>query len=376
MSDVIKIGPYHKIHLEPELYEVKVANGRITDVSIEQGFTHRGIEKLLESKTLKQGVLLAERVCGLCSQAHSQAYCTAVENTLGQEIPKRADYIRALAFELDRLHSHFMWFVLLFHTLKDTETFSRLLNEREKLMDLIEVLFGNRVHFSVNTLGGVKRDVSKNALDSAGQLLSHLKELIDFTSKRLEVHKQKLTGIGLLPKERARAYGVVGPVLRASGIASDIRIDDPYSVYGELEFEVPVEDSCDVWGRAAVRVRELYESLKLVKQIIARMPEGEIAAELVQPPVNEDCGRVEAPRGELIYYVRLNGTNFPERIKLRPPTYVNDPSVVEMLRDEPIEKLPLILESIDRCISCTNRITVVDETRGTVKRVALEELMK
>lgn len=376
MAKVMKIGPYHPLNLEPEIYEVTVRDGKIVDVGIEQGYTHRGIERLMESKSLSQDVLLAERVCGLCSQAHSTAYCQAVEKIFGTEIPPRANYIRSLVFEMDRLHSHYMWFVLLFHTLHMDEHLIRVLDARERLMDLLEPICGNRVHFSINNLGGVRRDVSRGMLAKVKTLTDDLTKLSDNIMKALKDAAPKLSGIGLLPRDRARAYGVVGPVLRASGINSDIRKDDPYAAYQEVDFDVPTEDGCDVFSRALVRARETLESIKLVQELIDHMPEGEIRAELGGPPVGEDFSRVEAPRGELIYYARLNGTNYPERIKLRPPTYVNDPALAEMLVGEKLANLPPILESLDRCISCTNRITVVDERTARSRRISLDELRR
>lgn len=374
MSEILKIGPYHPLVIEPELYEISVSDGKVSDVKISMGYTHRGIERLMQTKTIKQGLFLAERVCGLCSQAHSTAYCTAVENVFDLEVPPRADYIRTLVFELDRLHSHYMWFVLLFHTIHDTESFSRILNFREKLMDIIEAICGNRVHFSVNAVGGVRRDVSPSVLKSLISSLDEFPAIDEEILKAMKAASPKLSGIGLLPKEKARAYAVVGPILRASGISSDIRKDDPFAAYGEIDFDVITEDGCDVLSRAMVRLRENQESSRIIRQLVDRMPGGEIKAEVGKPPVGEDCGRVEAPRGELIYYARLNGTNYPERIKLRPPTYVNVRSVPEMLMGEKVENVPAILESLDRCISCTNRVTLVDERTGKVRKVRLEEL--
>ncbi len=376
MTEIIKIGPYHPLNLEPEIYEVTVRDDKIVDVEIEQGYTHRGIERLMESKSLNQDLLLAERVCGLCSQAHSTAYCLTIEKIFGAEIPPRANYIRSLVFELDRLHSHYMWFVLLFHTLHEDGHLIRILDARERLMDLLEPICGNRVHFSINTLGGVRRDVSAGMLNKVKSLMNNLTKLSDYTMKALKDAAPKLSGIGMLSKDKARAYGVVGPVLRASGIKSDIRKDDPYDAYQEVDFDVPTEDGCDVFSRALVRARENFETIKLIRQLIDRMPKGEIRVDLGKPPVGADSGRVEAPRGELIYYAKLNGTNYPERVKLRPPTYVNDRAVVEMLVGEKLANLPPILESLDRCISCTNRVTVVDERTGRSRRISLDELRR
>lgn len=376
MTEIIKIGPCHPLNLEPEIYEVTVRDDKIVDVGIEQGYAHRGIERLMESKSLHQDVLLAERVCGLCSQAHSTAYCQAIEKVFNAEIPPRAKYIRSLVFEMDRLHSHYMWFVLLFHTLHENGHLIQVLDAREKLMDRLEFICGNRVHFSINNLGGVRRDVSEDMLAKTKTLMGDLTKLSDNIMKTLKDAAPKLSGIGILPRDKAGAYGVLGPVLRASGIKNDIRKDDPYAAYQDVDFDVPTEDGCDVFSRALVRARETFESIKLVQQLIDRMPDGEIRIELGTPPDGEDFSRVEAPRGELIYFARLNGTNYPERIKLRPPTYMNDRAVVEMLVGEKLTNLPPILESLDRCISCTNRITVVDERTGRSRRISLDELRR
>jgi Ni,Fe-hydrogenase III large subunit len=185
----------------------------------------------------------------------------------------------------------------------------------------------------------------------------------------IENHASRLSNIGVLPKDRAIAAGVVGPVLRASGIGRDIRKDDPHAAYDEVNFDVVVEDSGDVLGRALVRAKEIYESIKIIRQLLDSLPQGELLAEVGKPREGEGTSRVEAPRGELIYYIRSNGTNIPQRVKLRPPTYMNDHAVVEMLRGEKLENMPLVLESLDCCISCTNRVTIIDAHTGK-KRVA------
>ncbi len=376
MPETMKIGPYHPLVIEPEMYQVTISNGKVTDVLIDMGYTHRGIERLMQTKTIKQSLFLAERVCGLCSQAHSTAYCQAVENVFGLEIPPRAKYLRTIVFELDRLHSHYMWFALLAHTMHESESFMTLLNARENLMDLIEALCGNRVHFSVNTIGGIRRDAPEGVLKAILAKTGEFSKISNEAMKLTKALKPKISGIGLLPRNKARAFSVVGPILRASGVNSDIRRDDDYLVYGDLDFDVIVEDGCDVYSRAMVRAREIDETIKILEQLVRQTPGGEILAEVGKPPVGEDCGRVEAPRGELIYYARLNGTNYPERIKLRPPSYVNVRSVPEMLRGEKVENIPPILESLDRCISCTNRISLVDEKTGKVTKMSMEELRR
>ena len=191
---------------------------------------------------------------------------------------------------------------------------------------------GNRVHYSINAIGGVRRDLTPIAIERTKHILNDLEKLSDEVIAAVENHTSRLSNIGVLQKEKATAAGVVGPVLRASGIARDIRKDDPYAAYDEVDFDIKVEDSCDVLGRALVRAKETYESMKIIRQLFDRLSKGELLAEVGKPREGEGTSRVEAPRGELIYYIRSNGTNIPQRVKLRPPTYMNDHAVVEMLR--------------------------------------------
>jgi NADH-quinone oxidoreductase subunit D len=369
MPKVIVFGPYHPAFLEPDVYEVTVDGDKIIDVNIEQGYTHRGIEKLAATKTYRQNVFLCERICGLCSHAHSCCYCQAAENIFEVEPPRRAKYIRAVVFELERLQNHYIWLALFFHALRDEKQFIKLMNAREPLMDLIELVCGNRVHYSMNAIGGVRRDLTVGAIERTKHILNDIEKLLPDIFETIKSHAQRISGVGVLPKGRAISAGVVGPVLRASGIKSDIRRDDPYAAYDEVDFEVKIEDSCDVLGRALVRANEIYESVKIIRQLFDRLPQGELCTEVVKPHKGEGTSRVEAPRGELIYYIRSDGTNIPQRVKLRPPTYMNDHAVVEMLRGEKLENLLLVLESLDRCISCTNRVAIIDARTGK-KRVA------
>jgi NADH-quinone oxidoreductase subunit D len=374
MPKVVMVGPYHPAFLEPDVYEVTVDGNKIIDVNIEQGYTHRGIEKLAETKTYSQNVFLCERICGLCSHAHSCCYCQAAENIFEVEPPRRAKYIRAVVFELERLQNHHIWLALLFHALHDEKQFIKLMNAREPLMDLIELVCGNRVHYSMNAIGGVRRDLTAGTIERTNYILNDIEKFFPDAFEAIKSHAQRISGVGVLPKERAIAAGVVGPVLRASGIMSDIRRDDPYAAYDEVDFEVKMEDSCDVLGRALVRANEIYESVKIIRQLLDRLPQGELWTEIGKPRMGEGTSRVEAPRGELIYYIRSDGTNIPQRVKLRPPTYMNDHAVVEMLCGEKLDNLLLVLESLDRCISCTNRVSIIDAHTGKKRIAKLSDL--
>ena len=377
MAKVIVIGPYHPALIEPELYEVTVSDDRIVDVNIKQGYTHRGIEKLLTTKTYAQDVLLCERICGFCSHAHTTCYCQTVEKVFEVEPPERAKYIRTMLFELERLQSHYLWTALLFHTLGEKEHFIKIVNAREKIMDLIELICGNRVHYGINTIGGVRRDLNAEMIGRLERVLEDVTDLSEHIIHAVREFAPKLSGIGPLPREKALALGVVGPVLRASGVESDVRKDDPYAAYENMDFEIQVEDEGDVLSRTLVRARETFESIKIIRQLLGDFPAGNIKTEIGEPPKEkEEVGRVEAPRGELIYFIKSNGTNIPERVKIRTPSFMNERSLREMLRGERLSDLPLILESIDRCISCTNRLTLIDQRTGKRRRVELAELRR
>jgi Ni,Fe-hydrogenase III large subunit len=183
---------------------------------------------------------------------------------------------------------------------------------------------------------------------------------------------KKTRGIGILPKDKALAIGAVGPVLRGSGIKSDIRKEDPYAAYGELDWNVIVENDGDVRAKALVRARETYESMKMIEQALSDLPKGEIAGKLGKPLVKEELGRVEAPRGELMYYIKSNGTNIPERVKVRTPSYMNDFSLIEMLKGNTLDSARTIIESIDPCFACTDRVTVVNARTGRKRKMELK----
>lgn len=231
--------------------------------------------------------------------------------------------------------------------------------EREKVLDLIEAFTGNRFHTSVNVIGGVKRDIDE---ELANRISKDLEEFKHSWEKVAEIYStdpnilSRTKNVGVLTKEKAIEYGTMGPIARASGIAFDVRKQSPYLVYDELDFKLITETSGDVYARTMVRIREIFESINLIQQCIKRMPKGPINLGLIpRIPPGEASVRTEAPRGELIYYARTNGTQNPVLVKWRVPSVVNLPSLVEMFKENKIADIPVIVASIDPCISCTER---------------------
>jgi len=370
MPETVYIGPYKPQLVEPERFELLVEGNKIIDAKIELGYMHRGIEKLFTTKTYAQNIALAERICGICSGVHTLCYTQTVEKLMDIEVPERAKYLRCIYMELERLHSHYLWFGILAHSLNEHEAFLKIMAERERVQDLLEYLTGNRINYLINTIGGVRRDITPEKAEKIRRVLKDLKPLSDYLMDLLGddgEFTRKTKGVGVLSREKALDLGAVGPTLRGSGIASDVRKDDPYAAYGEIDFEVITENDGDVRAKALVRARETYESMKIIEQALDNLPSGEIVAELKEPRVGEEVGRTEAPRGELIYYIRSNGTNIPERVKVRTPSFANNFTILEMLRGEKLENARIIIESIDPCFACTDRVTIVDLKTGKRK---------
>ncbi|MCK4474923.1 nickel-dependent hydrogenase large subunit [Candidatus Bathyarchaeota archaeon] len=375
MREIVQIGPYRPQLLEPERFELIVENNKIIDANIELGYVHRGIEKLFTTKTYMQNLALAERICGICSGVHTLCYAQTAEGVIDVTVPDRARYLRCIYMEIERLHSHYLWFGVLAHSLHDYEAFLKIMGEREQVQDLLEYLTGNRMNYLINTIGGVRRDIATGKAEKIRKVMDNMKALSNYLLALFGDNgsfTKKTRGIGILPKEKALDLGAVGPTLRGSGIKSDVRKDDPYAAYGELDFEVVTEEDGDVRGKSLVRARETLESINIIEQALDNLPSGEIAVKPGEPLEKEEVGRAEAPRGELVYYIKSNGTNVPERVKVRTPSFANDFTLIEMLRGDLLQNARIIIESIDPCFACTDRLTVVDTKAGKKRRVILK----
>jgi len=376
-SFVVPIGPYHPTLKEAEYFKIEVEGERIIDADIKVGYTHRGIENIAMHRTYWRDIFLFERVCGICSGVHTNTFCQTVEELVGIEIPERAKYLRTILLELERIHSHLLWFGVGLHIIGFDTLFMHVWRDREIVQDILEMLTGNRVNYAYNKFGGVRRDLSPT-------LAKGINEKLDLVDKALKTLFQELTSdplifarvkdIGILDKNTAKKYCVTGPTARASSVAIDVRKDDPYDAYDKIDWSVSVYDSCDILARVLVRYEELVEAVKIIRQAIKDLPEGPISVEFDDFPEGIATSRCEAPRGELFYYIKSNGTNIPERVKVRTPSYVNIPSVKPMLIDETIADMPIILASVDPCFSCTDRVTIVDVRKNRKYTVTFEEL--
>ncbi len=354
----IPLGPFHPALEEPYKIEVTCTGETITDAEITVGFNFRGIEWLAERKNYTQGIALLERVCGICSNVHTMMFCRAVESIGAIEVPERAKYIRVVMAEAERLHSHLLWAGVACNLIGFETLFMTCFSLREQVMDVLEGISGNRVNYAMNRPGGVNRDITDPA-----SVLAAIRTIADVTTKQLipvlttdPTVRARCAGVGILTREDAIAYGAVGPMARASGIDIDLRKSAPYEAYDQLSFDVPVRQEGDVFARIVIRALEILESCKLIEQAIEMMPVGPIAGGLFPTvPEGEACVRIEAPRGEVIYYMASNGTDMPARVRVRTPTFANMPTARVMALGQGLSDLALIQASIDPCYSCTDR---------------------
>ena len=303
-------------------------------------------------------VYVMERVCGICSFGHGWGASAAIEGAMGLEIPERAQYLRTILHELSRVHSHLLWLGLLADAFGFESLFNHCWRVRETVLDLFEKNTGGRVIFSICKVGGMRKDISNENLQEIVTVLNgikgEIKELTDVFISDASV-KNRTVGVGLLTKEDAIATSACGPVARASGLYQDLRMTDGFGVYGELGFEPCVEEAGDSYARTIVRIRELFQSIELIEKAVAKIPDGPVAVKAPGNVEGEAVVRLEQPRGEAYYYAKGAGTKFLQRMRLRTPTNQNIPALVKMLAGCDLADVPILVLTIDPCISCTER---------------------
>jgi membrane-bound hydrogenase subunit alpha len=360
-KSVISIGPFHPLQEEPEHFTLTVEGETVVDIDVAIGYNHRGIEKLSERRNFEQSTFLIERICGICSTSHPVAYTLAVEDIIPVEVPERAQYIRTITAEGERIHSHLLWYGLAGHFLGYNTVYMWMWRLREEILDVMEILSGNRNNYAMFKPGGVRRDINADDIPLALKKIDFIIPTIDRLKKAIlddPVLHARLKGIGILSKEEAINYCALGPTSRASGVDRDVRKNAPYEAYDKVDWDMIVTDSGDVWGKAVVRLLEIYESIKIMKTCLQQLPSGEIDLKLKSIPPGEGIGAHEAPRGETFHYVRSDGTNRPVRHKVRAPSYMNLPTCKATVPGSSIADAAIILAAIDPCYCCTERMVI------------------
>ncbi len=370
---VIPVGPQHPALKEPANFTLFLEGEKIAAAKVALGYNHRGIEKACEQRTYIEDIYLIERICGICSHSHSTCFIQTVEEIAGVIIPERARFIRSLIGELERVHSHFLWLGVAGHEVGFDTLFMYSWRDREIVMDILALLTGNRVNYGINTIGGVKRDISKEHSKEILKAVNILEERTKYYKKLVLKEAtliSRLSGVGKLSKEDVLKYGATGPTARAAGVDKDIRRDDPYAAYDKIPFKVITDDHADVFGRTIVRVKELMESFSMIRFIIKNLPDSSISVKVPRKiPEGEAITRYEAPRGEDVHYVKANGTEKPERVKLRAPTLANLSAITHMIEGGYLADVPIVIAAIDPCFSCTDRMIEINDLNRETKSI-------
>ncbi len=361
----IPIGPYHPGIHEPEYFKVRVEGELVKEVDMKLGYNYRSIEELVTKRTWNKALYLIERICGICSTTHTLCFVTNVEKMMDYEVSERAKYIRTIVTELERIQNHLLWFGTAANNIGFQTLFMESWKIRTKFMDFVEKVCGSRMFPGMNVPGGVRFDISKNKNKSIRRdikkLVNPVRELVQEVDTNNTIHS-RWKSVGVLSQHKAKKLGVVGPTARASGLYVDARKTNPYLVYPDINFKLVQEKTGDCYGRARVRLKEVLESIKIITQCLSNIPEGNILWHRIDKVSEGKSANIkEAPRGEDFHYVESSGGGNPSFIRIRAPTYANLQAVPVMCKNSELCDVPVIVNSIDPCFACCDRITVINE---------------
>jgi formate hydrogenlyase subunit 5 len=365
----IPYGPYHPAFIESNYLKMSIEDERVKKADLKLGFNHRSIVKLMERRDYYKNVFLAERICGICNSHHTQTFCSTVETIAGINAPGRASLIRTLLCELERVQSHLLAIGLTGDLMGFRTMLMQGMRIREDAQDALELISGQRVTHGLITIGGVRRDVTA---DQANFVLSKVKALKKSVPEVMDqalsndVLVERLRNVGVLTSDDAVSMGAVGPTARGSGWRIDVRKNSPYAAYEEVDWDVITENGCDCLARLKVKLREVLMSLHIAEQCCDKLKagNGSIMEKITELPCKEAIAKAEPPRGELIYHVASNGTNTPDFVRIRTPSFRNTYVMVQLLQGVWVGDVPAIIGSIDPCFSCTDRVTFVKDGKA------------
>jgi Ni,Fe-hydrogenase III large subunit/Ni,Fe-hydrogenase III component G len=377
---VVPFGPFHPTLDEPSHFRLYVEGEMVRGCEYRGFMVHRGIEKLAESVMSYNDInMLAERICGICGCVHSVAYSQAVEAAAAIKLPPRAEYMRTIMLEIERLHSHLLWVGLACHIVGFDTLFMQSFRIREPIMWIAEKITGNRKTYALCVIGGVRWDITADLRTELRSVLDKLEAewlpVVAAVSKDRNIQK-RTRGVGVADSRLVKEQGLIGPVARAAGVDIDCRRDHPYAAYDRVDFNVIVEQGGDVWSRVLVRAKEVFESIKIIRQCLEKMEEGPLQAVIADElPVGRlGLSSVEAPRGESHHFVITGENNRPRRWRVRAPTYQNLQAIPMMIKDQQIADMTISLGSIDPCFSCTDRMETIDLKTGAARVWSQKEL--
>jgi NADH-quinone oxidoreductase subunit D len=364
---IVHLGPQHPMMPGPFRLNAKLRGETVVDSEVEMGFIHKGIEKILESKTYLQGITIVDRICYLAALTNEEAYVGCVEKLAGIEVPERAQYIRVIMEELSRIQSHLLGMGEYASFVGFVSMFMYTIKEREDVMSLMDSVTGARITHSFLRFGGVKDDLPEGFKEDVKYVFGNLRKAIA-TYENLfstdSIYKGRTVGIGVLTAEVAKDIGVSGPPLRATGVAFDIRKAEPYLAYKDLDFKVCTQTAGDVFARVQVRLDEMRESMYIIEQCLDQIPSGPLFPEntaygrrspVMRIPAGEVFHRVEDPRGEMGFYMVSDGSDKPYRVKIRGPVYPTLQTLPPLLKGVNVADIVAIAGSMDTCTSEVDR---------------------
>ena len=320
------------------------------------GYLHRGLEKLAEVRTYPQFIPYTDRLDYVSSMCNNLAYCQTVEKLIGAEVPERAEYIRVIMAELNRIASHMLFIGATALDLGGMSGMMYTFRDREYILDLFNLASGSRLTYSYVRIGGVMNDISAEFIELLRKFLADLPGMLteyDNLINGNEIFQARLKGVSIVPAERLVSLGVTGPVLRASGIDYDLRVNKPYGIYNRFQFSVPTGSVGDNWERYLMRVLEISESAKIIAQALENLPEGPVMAKIpkvIKPPVGEVYHANETPRGELGFHIVSDGSTKPYRLHIRRPTFYNLGCVNALCQGVKIADVAAVLAVLDPCM--------------------------
>ena len=378
----VPLGPLHITSDEPGHFRLFCDGDEIIDADYRLFYQHRGMEKLAENRmNYDQMGYLAERVCGICGYAHAIACIEAAEKAIKLEIPLRAQAIRVICLEIERLHSHLLNIGLACEVTGNYNAFMHIFRVREYSMELAQLVTGGRKTYGNVVMGGLRRDMTNQEIKKGIEIINKLDVQISEIWDAVMEDKRQLgrwKGVGILDRQIARDFSPVGPNMRGSGFKRDNRYDHPYDFFKQIEFEVAVEHGCDVFAREMVRYKELKSSIHIIRQCFELMPQTPIMIDPVTmiKPENFALGHDEAPRGENVHWIMQGSAQKVYRWRCRAATYNNWPSLRYQFRGNNISDAALIVCSLDPCYSCTERVTLVDVRTKKSKILTEKDLKK
>lgn len=351
---VINMGPQHPSTHGVFRMRVTLDGEVVVNMEPVFGYLHRGIEKLAEGRTYTQNIPLTDRLDYLAAMSNNWAYVMAVEKLAGIPVPERAEYLRVIMAELQRIASHLMAVGAFLNDCGAFMTpFLYMFREREKILDLFEMVCGQRLTYNYLRIGGVSQDIPEEFLPALEKFVKVMPGFIDEYDQLLaenEILLARTKGVGILPKELAINISASGPVLRGSGVKWDIRKVDPYSVYDRFEFDIPTGSIGDCYDRYRVRIEEMRQSLRIIRQAMEQLPSGEVLTEVplrLRPPAGEVYGHIEAPKGELGFYLVSDNSETPYRFHIRAPSLINLTALCDMMVGWKVADAIITFGSID-----------------------------